>query len=565
MGRARLLRGANGLYEMHGRLADGGMATVHIGRAVSGAAAGRLLAIKQLGPELSSKPSFVAMFLDEARIAARIRHTNVVATLDVLENEGDLFQILEYVSGETLARVQRCALSAAPRSVAHRIVHRRRALARARWGAPHPSRRGELVHRAPRRLAAEHHHRRRRSWPGSSTSGGQVGGPRALTVNGEVKGKLDTSRRSSCRSETSPCAQTSTPWAWCSGGCSSGAAAPRRRADAVVREALAPSAAELGGLRPRPRSRRAHPRACAVDPRNASPRCGDGDAGGACSARVRSRGGALHGRRGRRRAGEALAAGAVRDTWKTTRTTTATGHHRPPPPTRSSARGAGAATRPFAPHSELDQDSLSLRRLTRGGATAGPRRRRQPARRGARLSVSALPPASAPRQRRGLASNVFYPVGLAPPGARRGTERRSSARGSPGRDGASTFPDARERHRRPRRWSSTNAREQRPGNAMATASRPAEARRGGSDAPARSRRRHGVDVALGRVAATVRWCGRRRLALALSFTVAPRAAAAGAADCLRVVGPYLRNARRLAGTPSADDVPAATAASGEPR
>src|SRR5262245_43534916 len=45
------------------------------------------------------------MFLDEARLAARVQHPNVVSTLDVVANEGDLFLVMEYVRGETLARL----------------------------------------------------------------------------------------------------------------------------------------------------------------------------------------------------------------------------------------------------------------------------------------------------------------------------------------------------------------------------------------------------------------------------------------------------------------------------
>jgi serine/threonine-protein kinase len=101
----RLLNGASGEYEMHGELARGGMAVVHIGRAVHGPAAGKLVAVKQLDTRLASKASFIAMFLDEARLAMRIRHRNVAATLDVLENRGELFQILEYIPGESLARI----------------------------------------------------------------------------------------------------------------------------------------------------------------------------------------------------------------------------------------------------------------------------------------------------------------------------------------------------------------------------------------------------------------------------------------------------------------------------
>ena len=49
------------------------------------------------------------MFLDEARLAARIRHPNVVPTLDVVATEGELFLVMEYVPGESLARLLRAA------------------------------------------------------------------------------------------------------------------------------------------------------------------------------------------------------------------------------------------------------------------------------------------------------------------------------------------------------------------------------------------------------------------------------------------------------------------------
>src|SRR5262249_42933302 len=60
---------------------------------------------------------FVSMFLDEARLAARIHHPNVVATLDVVSLEREIFLVMEYVAGETLARLFRASQarhSAAP-------------------------------------------------------------------------------------------------------------------------------------------------------------------------------------------------------------------------------------------------------------------------------------------------------------------------------------------------------------------------------------------------------------------------------------------------------------------
>jgi len=65
------------------------------------------VAIKRLHKQYARDPEFVSMFLDEARLAARIRHPNVVPTLDVVATEGELFVVMEYVHGESLARLIR--------------------------------------------------------------------------------------------------------------------------------------------------------------------------------------------------------------------------------------------------------------------------------------------------------------------------------------------------------------------------------------------------------------------------------------------------------------------------
>jgi serine/threonine protein kinase len=94
-----------GRYMMHGRIAAGGMAAVHLGRLLGPEGFSRTVAIKRLHPQYESDPEFVAMFLDEARIAARIRHPNVVPTLDVVASEGELLLVMDYVEGESLSRL----------------------------------------------------------------------------------------------------------------------------------------------------------------------------------------------------------------------------------------------------------------------------------------------------------------------------------------------------------------------------------------------------------------------------------------------------------------------------
>jgi serine/threonine-protein kinase len=82
------------------------MATVHLGRLLGSVGFSRTVAIKRLHARYAKDPSFVAMLLDEARLAARVSHPNVVQTLDVVEERGELFVVMEYVRGETLSRLQ---------------------------------------------------------------------------------------------------------------------------------------------------------------------------------------------------------------------------------------------------------------------------------------------------------------------------------------------------------------------------------------------------------------------------------------------------------------------------
>jgi hypothetical protein len=96
-----------GRYALYAEIASGGMAAIHIGRLMGPVGFARTVAIKRLHPPLAKDPEFVAMFLDEARLAARIRHPNVVSTLDVVATEGELFVVMEYVQGESLARLLR--------------------------------------------------------------------------------------------------------------------------------------------------------------------------------------------------------------------------------------------------------------------------------------------------------------------------------------------------------------------------------------------------------------------------------------------------------------------------
>lgn len=98
-----------GRYALYAQIARGGMATVHLGRLLGQAGFSRTVAIKRLHPYLAQDPEFVSMLIDEARLAARIRHPNVVVTLDVVALDRELLVVMEYVHGESLSRLLRAA------------------------------------------------------------------------------------------------------------------------------------------------------------------------------------------------------------------------------------------------------------------------------------------------------------------------------------------------------------------------------------------------------------------------------------------------------------------------
>jgi serine/threonine-protein kinase len=91
-----------GRYTLHGEIASGGMAVVHYGMLAGAAGFARLVAIKRILPGLSRDDSVRAMFANEARLTARIRHPNIVSVLDVVSQGRELFIVMEYVHGESL-------------------------------------------------------------------------------------------------------------------------------------------------------------------------------------------------------------------------------------------------------------------------------------------------------------------------------------------------------------------------------------------------------------------------------------------------------------------------------
>jgi eukaryotic-like serine/threonine-protein kinase len=96
-----------GRYAIYAKIASGGMASIHLGRLLGAAGFSRTVAIKRLHPHLSEDPDFLSTMIDEARVAARVHHPNVVPTLDVVAEGNELLVVMEYVRGESLSRLLR--------------------------------------------------------------------------------------------------------------------------------------------------------------------------------------------------------------------------------------------------------------------------------------------------------------------------------------------------------------------------------------------------------------------------------------------------------------------------
>jgi eukaryotic-like serine/threonine-protein kinase len=94
-----------GNYEPLLELAAGGMATVYVARQVGAGGFERLVVVKRVHPHLLSNRDFYDMFKDEGRVAAMLHHPNVVPVTDVVESEGELFLVMEYVESTSLATV----------------------------------------------------------------------------------------------------------------------------------------------------------------------------------------------------------------------------------------------------------------------------------------------------------------------------------------------------------------------------------------------------------------------------------------------------------------------------
>jgi serine/threonine protein kinase len=89
-------------FELIAELAVGGMGSVYLARLSGAGGFQRLYAIKRLHDHLAKNEDFISMFLDEARLAARIHHPNVVPIVEIDTTEAGYYLVMEYIEGDTV-------------------------------------------------------------------------------------------------------------------------------------------------------------------------------------------------------------------------------------------------------------------------------------------------------------------------------------------------------------------------------------------------------------------------------------------------------------------------------
>lgn len=96
-----------GPYEVEKRLAIGGMAEVFVARRTGPHGFSKRIALKRILPQFAKDADFVAMFIEEARLAAHLDHPNIVHVFDFGDYEDNLFLAMELVDGTNVNRLLR--------------------------------------------------------------------------------------------------------------------------------------------------------------------------------------------------------------------------------------------------------------------------------------------------------------------------------------------------------------------------------------------------------------------------------------------------------------------------
>jgi serine/threonine-protein kinase len=98
-----------GNYEPLLELASGGMGTVYIARQIGAAGFERLVVMKRVHRQHLGNQEFLTMLRDEAHLASLVKHPNVVPVIDVVESDGELALVMEYVESTALSSLLKMA------------------------------------------------------------------------------------------------------------------------------------------------------------------------------------------------------------------------------------------------------------------------------------------------------------------------------------------------------------------------------------------------------------------------------------------------------------------------
>src|SRR5439155_18169753 len=96
-----------GKYTLFERIGRGGMADVFKARVQGPAGFERIFVVKRILPHLSDDPTFTKMFIEEAKMSARLSHPNIVQVFELGAVENEYFISMEYVRGRDLAETMR--------------------------------------------------------------------------------------------------------------------------------------------------------------------------------------------------------------------------------------------------------------------------------------------------------------------------------------------------------------------------------------------------------------------------------------------------------------------------
>ncbi|MEP7124446.1 MAG: serine/threonine-protein kinase [Byssovorax sp.] len=94
-----------GKYRLIAEIGRGGMAEVYLALLQGDLGFNKLVVLKQIREDMADDAELLGMFLDEARLAARLRHPNVVETHEVAQEDGHTYMAMEYLEGQPLHRI----------------------------------------------------------------------------------------------------------------------------------------------------------------------------------------------------------------------------------------------------------------------------------------------------------------------------------------------------------------------------------------------------------------------------------------------------------------------------